>query len=143
MVSRYEGPNFRTHNDEIVSLWVAICPLKEIPENYFSENYEGEDDEPFNDFSNDFGFGYYDHDFVETICNEDWSEMAAADLIAKLSYSQSFLEAAQKAADDRGVTTTAYVLALYNFSYDPKVTLLESSKFMRFIGAFPFSSQEP
>jgi hypothetical protein len=58
-MGRYDGPHFRVDED-VVSVWIAKCSLAEIPDNYFEENYGGEDDEPFNDFSSDFGFGYCD-----------------------------------------------------------------------------------
>jgi hypothetical protein len=50
----------------VVSIWVIRLPLSEIPRDYFEAHYGGDDDEPFNQFAEDFGFGYYDVDFAES-----------------------------------------------------------------------------
>jgi hypothetical protein len=61
-MGRYDGSHFEVENEDAVSMWAAKCTVADIPEDYFHENYGGEDDEPFNQFSTNFGFGFYDHD---------------------------------------------------------------------------------
>src|SRR5262249_3865823 len=128
-------------NEDVASVWAATCALADIPKGYFLPNYGGED-EPFNPFSADFGFGYYDHDFVETYCTEDWRVVPIAELIAPLSYSASFRETAVRQAELLGVGHTSYVILLYNFKYDSAVTGIRESAYMRFVGAFPYDRNE-
>lgn len=54
---------FEKEDSNIVSIWASKVPNSEIPGDYFIENYN--DEETFNQFSSDFGFGFYDHDFTE------------------------------------------------------------------------------
>ena len=138
-MGRYGGPHFEVDHENVVSIWVAIRPLEEIPDDYFAENYGGEDDDPFNQFCTDFGFGMYDHDRVETYCADDWKSVNISELIAPLSYARSFHDAAVRVASQKNLATTPYVFLIYNFKYDPAVTGIETSQFMRFLGSFAFS----
>ena len=65
-MGRYDGPHFDVDVEDecVVSVWASIVPWHEIPEDYWQYNLNGDDDAPFNRFSSDFGFGYYDDDFV-------------------------------------------------------------------------------
>lgn len=139
-MGRYDGPDFEVEDEDVVSIWAAKCALADIPDDYFQENYGGEDDEPFNPFSTDFGFGFYDHDFVETYCMDDWRIVPIAELIEPLSCSSSFRDAAVRRAEDIGVGRSCYVFLLYNFKYDPAVTGVQESAYMRFVGVFPCDS---
>ena len=53
-------------------MWAAKVPFVEIPSDYWTVDYATEDDgAPFNQFSTDFGFGFYDEDFVEGHWRDD------------------------------------------------------------------------
>jgi hypothetical protein len=137
-MGRYDGPYFAVEDEDVVSIWIAKCSFAEIPENYFEENYGGEDDEDFNAFSADFGFGFYDHDLVETFCRDDRNESDIAALVKPLSYSGSFLDSVISTAKRLKIDKTSFVFLLYNFKYDPKVTKTQESQYMRFLGVFPY-----
>lgn len=137
-MGRYDGPHFQTEKN-IVSIWVAKRPLLEIPEDYFKENYDDDDDDsPFNAFSSDFGFGYYDHDFVESYCFDDQRGAELSEHLKLLSYSASFMDKAIKKARELKIEKTSFVFLIYNFKYDPKKTRISESNYFRFLGAFPF-----
>ncbi len=136
-MGRYDGPHFEVE-DDVVSVWIASCPLAEMPENYFALDIEGEDEDPFNEFSSDFGFGYYDIDFVETNCNSEWHECKVGNLIEALSYSGSFLNSVVEAANKVNIDKTSYVFLIYNFKYDPTITNIQASRYMQFLGAFSY-----
>ena len=137
-MGKFDGPYFEVENEDVVSIWAATGALADIPEDYFQENLGGDDHEPFNQFSADFGFGFYDHDFVETYCTEDWRIVPISELIDPLSYSSSFLNATVRRAEDLGVGRTCYVFLMYNFKYDPTAAGIQESAYMRFVGVFPY-----
>jgi hypothetical protein len=134
-MGRYDGPHFECEDRDVVSIWVAKCPLSEIPNDYFDENYEGDDDEPFNQFSTDFGFGYYDHDFVEPMALDGCSPLD--EIIKASSYGKSF---AQEAMMKSEIKETEHIFLMYNFEYNSTVTGITDSKFYKFIGVFKYDS---
>ncbi len=138
----YDGPDFETDEIEIVSIWVSKCNLNDIPDDYFEENYGGEDEESWNDFSSEFGFGYYDHDFVETYFIDDGEITHIKNLLEPLSYSDTFIDSAINAAIEKNLAETSFVFLIYNFEYSSKITGITESKYMSFLGAFPFKSDE-
>lgn len=138
-MGKYDGPHFSCDDKNVVSVWAATVPWHDIPEDYLQYDFSGDDDAPFNRFSSDFGFGYYDDDFVESYFDEPGKKIVPiADLIAPLSYASSFAPAAAKRANKIGLNETSYVFLIYNFKYDPKVSGRDRSAFFRFVGVFPF-----
>jgi len=60
------------------------------------------------------------------------------DLVNAMSYSASFVDKVVEKAREPGVATTSYVLLIYEFRYDVKVTDKTDSSYFRFVGAFPY-----
>ncbi len=134
-MGKYDGPHFSAENQ--VSIWLAHVPFAEIPENYWIPDWEDEsDDGAWNDFSADFGFGYYDDDFVESFCDEEGAPLAIYDQLKYLSFSKSFIQSAVSAGRAKGIESTTYVFVIYDFKYDPIITGIDKSKYLTFIGAF-------
>ncbi|MCX7205603.1 MAG: immunity 22 family protein [Proteobacteria bacterium] len=132
-MGKFDGPYFRCDED-LVSVWIAKCPCSKMPVDYFTENYDGEDEDPFNQFSTDFGFGYYDHDFVEG--SALIGSASIEDIIKKASYGHSF---AMEVSDTSDVKYSEHVFLMYNFNYSPSVTGVTESKYYKFIGVFKFN----
>ncbi len=132
-VNRY-GPSHFSDKENRISIWIGVCPLIEIPEDYFKETYTDQD-QPFTHFSEDFGFGFFDHDFVEMNCSRS-GRKSVRDLLPVHSYSASFLEAASTAAEQPGMDETELIFLMYNFEYDPELTGIKQSKCLRFLGCF-------
>ena len=137
-MGRYGPPHFAAMDEDVVSIWATKGALADMPENYFEVNYGGGDDEPWNTFSNDFGFGSYDDDFVEANCTEDWRTVPIGELLEPLSDSLHFKEAAIRLAEQAGLGSTCYVKLLYHFRYNPEATGVRESKYMKFIGTFSY-----
>jgi hypothetical protein len=131
-----DGPPHFTDKQGRLSIWVALCPLKAIPEGYFKEDYSDED-QPSTPFSEDFGFGFYGHDLVELNCSPD-GPRPVRDLLAVHSYSASFLEAAAAEAHHKGVAATELVFVMYDFEYHPEVTGVGQSDSLLFLGCFDY-----
>ena len=136
-VDRYGEPHFQVEDEDVVSIWAAAVPLSKIPADYFEENYD--DERPLNHFCEEFGFGTYDHDFVDTNASEN-GPADIRELLAACSYGTSFADAAAAAAEKLGLARTEYVILLYNFRYEPKVTRVRKTSHLAFIGCFPFDS---
>jgi hypothetical protein len=134
-VNRYGPPHFSDKKNRL-SVWIGICPLSAVLEDYFKENYLDED-QPFTTFSEDFGFGFYDHDSVEMNVSQT-GPGPVRDLLADVSYSASFLEAAASAAERQGIRQTELIFLMDDFEYDPKVTEIEQGKHLRFLGCFDY-----
>jgi Immunity protein 22 len=139
-VNRYGPPHFSDKENRL-SIWIGRCPLAEIPDDYFKENYADED-QPFTRFSEDFGFGFYDHDFVE-MNSSATGPKPVRDLLAGHSCSTSFLEAAATAAEQNGMKATELIFLMYDFEYDPKVTGIQQSKWLWFLGCFDYDKSAP
>ena len=137
-MGRYDGPHFEVEHEDVVSVWVATSPFDAIPEDYFLERYDEEDDQPFNRFSNDFGFGFYDHDFTEAHSSDDGQPIPIQGLIEPCSYGKSFAVLVAVAASSLGIKESSSVFLMFNFKYDSAVTGVRESPFFKFIGVFPF-----
>ena len=134
-MSRFGEPHFYKEGSNIVSIWASKVPLKEIPTDYFSENYSDEDEESFNQFSADFGFGFYDHDFVENA--RDYGD-TNEEKLSFASYGRSFFKIVSDACDNPNVEE---FYLMYDFIYDPDVTKINESKYYKFIGCFKYDKK--
>ena len=139
-VNRY-GPPQLSDKENRLSIWGGRCSVREVPEDYFNENYTDED-QPFTRFSEDFGFGFYVLDFVELNCSETGPK-PVHDILAGHSYSTSFIDAASTAAEKLRMAKTELVFLMYDFEYDPKVTGIKQSKYLRFLECFDFDKDAP
>lgn len=101
-VSRYGPPHF--NKDGYVSIWVAVVPLSKIPDDYFKERY-GDEEVTLTKFYGDFGFGYFDHDFMDTNGSKE-SAMPIEKLVGACSFSSSYVEEAVAHAKKRGLRNT-------------------------------------
>lgn len=136
-MGRFDGPDFERAG--VVSVWLAHVPHAEIPEDYFHEPYgEGEDDDPWNDFSSDFGFGYYDHDFVEAAGTEGFQPGPITDVLDGCSYATSFVDAVATAAAKLGLSESSFAWLMFDFAYDPTRARKSQSACLTFVGAFPY-----
>jgi hypothetical protein len=104
-----------------------------MPSDYFIEDYDGEDEDPFNQFSTDFGFGYYDHDFVEGAALPGCASIDK--IIEAASYGHSFATEVKAASE---IKNAEHVFLMYNFNYSPNVTGITESKYYKFVGVFKF-----
>lgn len=138
-VSRYGGPDFDAEG--VVSIWAAVSPLSRIPDDYFDERY-GDDEIPLSRFCEDFGFGWFDHDFMDTNISEGRAA-SIEKLIGQCSYSSSFLDQAVAQANKLRLEKTQWVTLLFDFKYDPKQTGITKSKYVEFVGSFPYSQDAP
>jgi hypothetical protein len=126
----------------IISIWVATVPRSRIPDDYFEEHYGGEDDEPFTQFSEDFGFGFYDHDFVDTNGVTDRPKPIER-LLGECSFSASYLAEAIAAANQQGLDNSEFVFLLRDIAYMPEVTGVSRSPYMAFLGRFRYEPKSP
>ncbi len=105
--------------DGIVSLWVGQVRVAK-GSNFLKDQY---------------GVDYYDPDNQECVVEE--SVIPIAGLISQLSYSASFREAAINAASQLSVSSALWVMAQYDFDYDPEaVGLTDLPDEPKFIGKF-------
>jgi hypothetical protein len=125
-----------------VSIWVAIVPWDQIPDAYLEERYGRDDDEPFTQFSEDFGFGFFDHDFVDTNGSPGQPESIER-LLGQCSFSSSYLEEATAEARRRGLERTQFVFLLFGIEYQPKMTNVWKSPYMEFLGSFQYDPNAP
>jgi hypothetical protein len=137
-MGRYDGPYFEVEDERVVSIWVAKVPFDGIPEDYFTVLSFDDDDAPFNQFSTDFGFGFYDDDFVEAHFRDDQGIASVEELLEPLSYSASFRDAAVAALQRIGIVETSYVFLMYNFRYEPQFTNVRPGAPFQFIGVFRY-----
>ena len=123
----------------VLSMWVAIVPLTEIPDEYFKQQ-EDEDENAFTPFSRDFGFGAYGLDSLET--NIIGERIKTFDqLVGQLSFSKSFVDQAVAAARKQGREHAQGVFVLYEIDYRPKLAGASTSPYMAFLGSFKYDPE--
>jgi len=140
-MGKYNGRHFRCEDRDVVSIWVALTNFSVIPKDYMEYNLDGNDDTPWSTFTHNFGFGYYDDDFVESFFQPSKRKAALYKQLKFLSYSASFINQAIEEAQKRTLEKTAFVFLMYNFAYDPKVTGIHRDDYLEFLGVFPFDRE--
>jgi hypothetical protein len=118
------GPMPMSFNKKgVVSIWVGQTPAKSG-----------------SDFLRDgFGIEDYDLDFQDCIVADCVSPIR--DLSARLSYSNSFLEPLLQRASGLGITSGLWVLAQYDFDYDPNRSGVKVPVEPAFIGSFSWHDE--
>ena len=140
-MGKYDGPHFQCEDRDVVSIWVAHTDFDGIPEDYLEYNRDDRDDTPWSTFTNNFGFGFYDDDFVESYLQPGKEKATVYEQLKYLSYSSSFIEQAVAEAQKRKLEETSFVFLMYNFAYDPKVTKIQRDDYLEFLGVFTFDQQ--
>jgi hypothetical protein len=120
----------------VVSIWVAIVPLSRIPDKYFEE-HRGDEDQPFTQFSEDFGIGFFDHDFVDTNLSHGRAR-PVEELVGQCSFSSSYVEKVTAEANKRGLQKTQFVFLMFDIEYAPKQTKVSRSAYLEFLGSFSY-----
>lgn len=88
------------------------------------------------------GVQAYDLDFQDVVAVGEFEEAPALEVLRQLSYSRSFLTAAVRAAESRGVRTAFWAVAQYNYAYDHSRANVPIAPDPVFIGSFPWSDSE-
>jgi hypothetical protein len=86
------------------------------------------------------GVGYYRLDDQESN-NFDFKLVDLRVLLADLSYSESFIEAVLNAAKSKGLVDARWVVAQYNFQYDPSKVSRTIADDSKFVGYFPYDDK--
>ena len=89
------------------------------------------------------GVKYYNLDDQELSgVNDSFPLAKVADLLKPISYSSSFAAAAMKAAEAKKLTEAYWVLAQFDFAYDPKKTVGKVAKDPTFLGVFDWNDRD-
>jgi len=89
------------------------------------------------------GVEYYDLDSQELAAvADDFPRATVAEIVAKLSYSSTFLEAATRAADEEGIKHAYWALAQYDFVYKPAPRRKVDGRAPLFLGVFDWNDAE-
>src|SRR5262249_38546255 len=91
----------------VVSIGVATVGRTRLPDACCAEPHAREEDEPSSRFSEDFGFGYNDHDVVDTNWVTDRPKPLER-LLGECSFSASYLADAVAAAKRQGFDQTEF-----------------------------------
>lgn len=119
----YYGQGFRMEGR--VSIWVGTESLKE----------ESEDLDILQDWC---GVGAYDPDFYESHFDDDFRDVRIADAVSELSYCASFGDQVVQAALARHLSHVKWIVAEYDFDYDPRRVKRPTNPKAVFLGAFDF-----
>jgi hypothetical protein len=109
-----------------------------MPDAYFEEQY-GDEDKPYNQFAEDFGFGFYDHDSVDTNVSQGRSK-PVEDLVGQCSFSSSYVKQVVAEAKKRGLDKTQFVFLMYDIQYAPKRTKVSKARYIEFLGSFCYDN---
>jgi hypothetical protein len=88
------------------------------------------------------GVQAYDLDFQEVVAVGEFEEAPTVEVLRLLSYSRSFLTAAIRAAEARGIRTACWAVAQYDYAYDPSRVYVPIAADPVFIGSFPWSDSK-
>ena len=118
-----------------VTVWLGNLNSEAEFEAYLRENIDedADIDAPLNQFAEDIGFGFYDHDRQEA---EYFGENLQIDkLIEPFSNSASFASEFAKAATSKGITTADSAILLFDCQYRQNISAAAP---MTFIGNFDY-----
>jgi len=85
------------------------------------------------------GIDYYDVDFQEILVAPDWEVIDSTQLFERLSFADSYLDKLIHAATTKGLVKCRYVVAQFNFKYDPKKVTKPIAPDPVFVGTFRYS----
>lgn len=122
--------------DGFVSIWIGNFSSREALENFLAESISDDYEitQPINNFSEDIGIGFYDHDFQEADYYDE--PVSIEKLLSQFSYIESFIDAVKKESEKDELEKTNTAILLYD--YDFRELDMSNSKFLTFVGAFPF-----
>lgn len=122
--SDFYGQGFT--KDGVVSVWLGLADLAGWPDNL--------------DLLQDLcGVGYYDHDDQE-VNFRSYKLVSLAVLVGEFSYSPSFSNQVIQAASRIGIHEVRWILAQFDFEYDPNRVKRSIQDDPVFLGAFPYST---
>jgi len=129
--------------DGIVSIWLAVETTEEEIDEYLAEvedfDPDGENEEAFSNFAEEFGLLWYDSDFMEAAYEK--SPAPVQKLLEGASFAPSFLSAATEAAAKNGFGNVQAAILLYDVAYETEQGAASGERF-RFLGAFPYVADE-
>jgi hypothetical protein len=85
------------------------------------------------------GVEYYDLDFQEVVAVGEFDVAPVEDVLRRLSYSASFVNAALQVAASKGIRTAFWAVCQYDYAYDPARVYEMIAADPVFIGSFPWS----
>ena len=89
------------------------------------------------------GVRYYDLDSQElSAMADEFPKARVEQILAKLSYSSTFLEAATQSAADRSIKHAYWALAQYDFVYKPRPRRKVDERAPLFLGVFDWSDAQ-
>ena len=89
------------------------------------------------------GVRYYDLDSQElSAVADNFPKATVAEIVSKLSYSSTFLEAATKAATEQSIKHAYWALAQYDFVYKPSPRRKLDERAPLFLGVFDWNDAE-
>lgn len=124
----------------VVSIWLGNMDSEDDFEDYIEEQYE-DDDAPMSKFTEEFGLGWYDHDFSEADFKDN--PVPVEEFLSRNSYSSSFINEAVSAANNKGLENCGTKILLYNCEYDPATAPVSETQKLTFIGAFNYDINAP
>lgn len=119
-----------------VSIWIGNFPSRDFFDDFLKESISDdyEISEPINNFSDDIGIGFYDHDFQEA---DYYAEPVSIDeLLSQFSYIESFIDEVKQKSEIDGLGKANTAILLYDSDF--RELDMRNSKFLIFVGAFPF-----
>lgn len=128
---------FDWEKEGYVSIWVGDFADADEFDNYMEEII-GEDDsidKPINEFAEEIGFGFYDHDFQEAEFFDD--KKSIRELLLPFSDSESYREEAVIAANRQKINQANAAILLFDCNYKQKTS--ENAK-VKFLGSFSHQS---
>lgn len=120
-----------------VSVWVNKVRVSDYPAEYLEENYDQEDDAPLCEWAGNFGFDFYDSDFMD-VALEEGKPRPIRELVTGCSYVESFVDQLEAAAVKLKTPTANHAIFLYDFDYTAMKEMIAEDAYMRFIGTFNY-----
>lgn len=119
----FYGQDFE--REGVCSVWLGVTPAGTYDKNV--------------DILQDLcGVGYYSLHNQEVMVLDQ--ESTLAELLADLSYSESFVDAVARAAGATG--RGHWIVVQYDFAYDPARVKRKPAKDPRFLGVFPYTDDD-
>lgn len=128
-------PDFSKRNK--VSVWASQFPYKDIPDEYFEEQFSRNNTRAKNAWTKNFKLRYFNPDQLET--NGAYEGDAAIDnVVSECSFSSSYIDVLMSKARKKKLERVTWVVLLFECEYSPKLSGVSKDEYLSFLGAFDY-----
>lgn len=122
-----------------VSVWASQYLYRDIPDEYFEEQFSRNNTRAKNTWSKNFKLRYFNPDNMETNGAYE-GDVAIAKAVGECSFSSSYMDVLLSKARKKKLEQVTWVVLLFECEYSPKLSGVSKDTYLTFLGAFDYDN---